>query len=196
MARYKQSDSGERLTTGLRVQLTPAQRQELEAAASASGARVSDYVREQIFRRGGQAITAAGTRRNPEAKALMSQLHRIGNNLNQLTHHVNATGEFAEERREIAEAITLLKATMSQCHHLMIPRIKVGSGFTGAVRYILGEGRDPFTGDLKKLVPEQETRVDWIGGTGFGFAIETEGRCGPCPPDHGIRRTQPGQPHS
>jgi hypothetical protein len=55
----------------------------------------------------------------------------------------------------------------------MIPRIKVGRGITGAVRYILGEGRDPVTGDTKDLAPGQTTRVDWVGGTGLGFDIKT-----------------------
>ena len=53
----------------------------------------------------------------------------------------------------------------------MIPRINVGKGVTGAVRYVLGEGRDPKTGELKELAPGEESRVDWIGGTGFGFEI-------------------------
>jgi Ti-type conjugative transfer relaxase TraA len=55
----------------------------------------------------------------------------------------------------------------------MIPRINVGAGATGAVRYVLGEGRDPDTGELKALVAGSESRVAWIGGTGFGFDIES-----------------------
>ena len=55
----------------------------------------------------------------------------------------------------------------------MIPRLKTGKGVTGAVRYTLGEGRDPKTRELKGPAPEGEGRVDWIGGTGFGFEIET-----------------------
>ena len=31
----------------------------------------------------------------------------------------------------------------------MNPRLNVGKGVTGAVRYVLGEGRDPKTGELK-----------------------------------------------
>jgi Ti-type conjugative transfer relaxase TraA len=53
----------------------------------------------------------------------------------------------------------------------MIARVKVGRGVTGAVRYVLGEGRDAVTGDLKTLADGESTRVDWIGGTGFGFEI-------------------------
>src|SRR4051812_43727897 len=56
----------------------------------------------------------------------------------------------------------------------MIPRIKVGKGVSGAVRYVLGEGRDPKTGELKPPPANGNTRVDWISGTGFGFEIETE----------------------
>jgi len=54
----------------------------------------------------------------------------------------------------------------------VIPRINVGKGATGAVRYVLGQGRDPKTGELRDLAPGEESRVDWIGGTGFGFDIE------------------------
>jgi ATP-dependent exoDNAse (exonuclease V) alpha subunit len=56
----------------------------------------------------------------------------------------------------------------------MNPRINVGTGVTGATRYVLGEGRDPKTGELKPDALDGSTRVDWIGGTGFGFSIETE----------------------
>jgi Ti-type conjugative transfer relaxase TraA len=55
----------------------------------------------------------------------------------------------------------------------MNPRINVGRGVTGAVRYVLGQGRDPKTGVLKELMPGDDSRVEWIGGTGFGFKIET-----------------------
>jgi Ti-type conjugative transfer relaxase TraA len=55
----------------------------------------------------------------------------------------------------------------------MIPRCKIGKGITGAVRYILGEGRDPESGELNILADGQLTRVDWFGGFGFGFEIES-----------------------
>src|SRR3954470_21296866 len=55
----------------------------------------------------------------------------------------------------------------------MIPRIKVGKGVSGAVRYVLGEGRDSKTGELKPPPADGKTRVDWIGGTDFGFEIDT-----------------------
>lgn len=56
----------------------------------------------------------------------------------------------------------------------MIPRCVVGRGVTGAVRYILGEGRHPETGELAVLPEGQPSRVAWFGGTGnFGFPIES-----------------------
>lgn len=55
----------------------------------------------------------------------------------------------------------------------MITRCVVGKGVTGAVRYILGEGRDPETMQFMILPEANESRVGWIAGTGFGFEIET-----------------------
>jgi len=55
----------------------------------------------------------------------------------------------------------------------MIPRCKIGKGVTGAVRYILGEGRDPDSGELNILADGEQTRVEWFGGVGFGFEIDS-----------------------
>jgi hypothetical protein len=52
-------------------------------------------------------------------------------------------------------------------------RITIGKGVTGAVRYCLGEGRHPVTGELLPKKPDGSTRVEWIGGTGFSFPIRT-----------------------
>ena len=56
----------------------------------------------------------------------------------------------------------------------MNPRINVGKGVTGAVNYVLGEGRDPKTGELLPDPLDGSSRVAWIGGTGFGFNIESQ----------------------
>jgi hypothetical protein len=50
----------------------------------------------------------------------------------------------------------------------MIARCVIGKGITGAVRYALGEGRGAGNDNL---APGEQSRVVWIGGTGFGFAI-------------------------
>jgi Ti-type conjugative transfer relaxase TraA len=55
----------------------------------------------------------------------------------------------------------------------MITRCKIGKGITGAVRYIFGEGRDPESGELNTLANGEITRVDWFGGVGFGFEIDS-----------------------
>jgi Ti-type conjugative transfer relaxase TraA len=55
----------------------------------------------------------------------------------------------------------------------MTPRCKTGKGITGAVRYIFGEGRHPETGELNILADGEKSRVEWFGGTGFGFEIES-----------------------
>jgi hypothetical protein len=55
----------------------------------------------------------------------------------------------------------------------MITRCKIGKGVTGAVRYILGEGRDPDSGELNILTDGEKTRIDWFGGIGFGFEVES-----------------------
>jgi Ti-type conjugative transfer relaxase TraA len=54
----------------------------------------------------------------------------------------------------------------------LVPRNKVGKGVTGAVRYALSEGKDA-TGKYRTEPKGEHTRVAWIGGTGFGFAIES-----------------------
>ena len=150
---------------------------------------ISAYARELLFRP--LRRRCGGTRRNPEAKALVRELSAIGNNLNQIARHLNTTGDL-RDWGELREAMTMHKEAISRvspCDRAappddeqrypgdaaaMIPRMKVGKGVTGAVRYVLGEGRDPKTGELKPSPANGNTRVDWMSGTGFGFEIETE----------------------
>ena len=49
------------------------------------------------------AAVVAGTRRNPEAAALMRELNAIGNNLNQIARHLNTTGEFRDTDPELLQ---------------------------------------------------------------------------------------------
>ena len=56
----------------------------------------------------------------------------------------------------------------------MNPRLNTGKGVSGAVRYVLGQGRDPQTGELKPAAANDDSRVAWMSGTGFGFAIKNE----------------------
>ena len=55
----------------------------------------------------------------------------------------------------------------------MIARSVVGKGVTGLSKYVLGEGRGAGNDNL---APGEETRVAWIGGQNFGFAINSRER--------------------
>ena len=75
------------------------------------GASVSDYSRELLFRR--SAAVVAGTRRNPEAAALARQLSALGNNLNQIARHANATRE-PPSLEPLDELLDLIKQALSR----------------------------------------------------------------------------------
>jgi hypothetical protein len=118
MARYERSYTGERRTAFLGVQLTPTERDELEAAADLAGApSLSEFARELLFRRLGRPGTVAGTRRDPQTAALMQALDgaayqhgAAGNLLNQLMRHAHTTGELGERRvAELDELIALFR---------------------------------------------------------------------------------------
>ena len=124
MARRKRTDTGEKRTAALRLQLTPGEREELEKAATGQGApSLSAYARELLFRR--SAAVVAATRRNPEADALMRELRAGGNGLsasgnllNQIARQLNTTGDlrdFGELRQALEdnrEAAAVVKRAM------------------------------------------------------------------------------------
>ena len=58
----------------------------------------------------------------------------------------------------------------------MIPRCKVGRGISGAVRYALGEGKDPATGRTRKEPKGEQSRVAWTSGQNFGWPIDSPER--------------------
>jgi hypothetical protein len=113
MARHRKTYTGERRTVHLGVQLTPSERAELDLAAAATGARLSQYVRELCLRRTAEAAIVGGARRNPEAKRLLFELSAIGNNLNQLARIANTTRR-APQEAELRAAIEVLKAAMAR----------------------------------------------------------------------------------
>ena len=113
MARYAKSDVSERRTAQLRAQLTPTERAELERAAEAAGTHLSQYVRELCLRRAGDAAVVAGTKRNPEARALAHELTAIGNNLNQLARIANST-KAMPDLHELRRTIGVLKTALTR----------------------------------------------------------------------------------
>ena len=152
MARYAKSDVGERRTASLRLQLTPSERAELETGAAAAGTHLSQYVRELCLRRTAEAATVvAGAKRNPERRAPDARTDRHRQQPQparpRRQHHQSAAPQLYELRLS-APGFSKPPWPASRA---MIPRCKVGKGVTGAVRYILGEGRDPETGDPRKI---------------------------------------------
>ena len=103
MARYERTYDGERRTVKRSMKLTPSEAAELDAAAAQQGATWSDFARELLFRRLAAPSLVGGTRRNPEAAAIIRSLDAAayensanGNNLNQIARHLNTTGELRD----------------------------------------------------------------------------------------------------
>ncbi len=108
MARYSKEFAGERRTVKVTVQLTPSERATLEKGAEKAGASLSQHARELCLRRSAAATIVAGTRRNPEAKALMNELTAIGINLNQIAR-ISNTLRATPQIDELRQTTELLK---------------------------------------------------------------------------------------
>jgi hypothetical protein len=120
VARYERSYTGERRTEKMTVQLTPTERAELASAAEHGGApTLSEFARELLFRRLGTPGVVAGTRRNPQAAALIHELNALGNNLNQIARHANTTGELGSARlAEVDDVLLAIKRAASRVYDL------------------------------------------------------------------------------
>lgn len=70
------------------ARLTMAERVQVEAMANAAGLTVSDFARRAVL---GQRVTAPRSRGGLPV-GLLSDLARIGNNLNQIARRANASG--------------------------------------------------------------------------------------------------------
>lgn len=111
MARYASSYAGEKRTEHVALHLTPSERATLESGAVQAQVSLSQHARELCLRRSIAAQIVAGTRRNPDARALINQLMAIGNNVNQLTRHCN-TERTAPQRLELKMTTDMLKAAL------------------------------------------------------------------------------------
>jgi ferritin-like metal-binding protein YciE len=74
---------------------------------------LSQWARDLLLARSTEAAMLRARRRNPEAKAIIDamdtaghELQAIGNNLNQITRHLNTTGEL-RDWPELREALAL-----------------------------------------------------------------------------------------
>jgi hypothetical protein len=113
MPRYRKDYTGERRSTSINFQLTPTERKQIEAAAKAAGARLSEYARELCLRRSTVAAIIAGVSRNPEGRALLRELAAIGNNLNQLARIAN-TARAVPQLQELQRTTDTIKAAMAR----------------------------------------------------------------------------------
>ena len=99
MARRSKTDTGERQTVSLSFWITPTERATLDARVAAGGIRcLSDYARAALL---GYRLTA----KDPLHEPAVRELGAIGNNLNQLAHHANATGQI--DPQELHEALRI-----------------------------------------------------------------------------------------
>ena len=111
MARLPANYSGERRSAHFGFQLTPGEREELKRRAKAQGVLLADYIRKRC---GLDAPATPAAHIHPrDVAALMAELGRIGNNLNQLAHHANAERRLPEESL-LREVLTELKAALNR----------------------------------------------------------------------------------
>jgi uncharacterized protein (DUF1778 family) len=113
MARHRSDYAGERFTEKVTLHFTPSQRELLERSAQKVGATISQHGRELCLRRVAAAEIVAGTRRNPDASALVKELVAVGNNLNQLAKVAN-TNRATPQLDELKETTDQLKAVFAR----------------------------------------------------------------------------------
>jgi hypothetical protein len=58
----------------------------------------------------------------------------------------------------------------------MIPNIVKGSGITGALAYVMGQGNDPNSKERLTLQPGEQSRATLVGGQNFGFDVNSAAR--------------------
>jgi hypothetical protein len=114
MARLKASFAGERRTSHFSLQLTPTERAELERRAQKRGVVIAEFVRACCFvNPGKETDTPRRGTRDSAAVAIVAELGRVGNNLNQLAKHANETG-LIDDQAALRETITELKAALGR----------------------------------------------------------------------------------
>jgi len=104
MARpLKQPD--DRASGFFHVRVTPAERAQLDAKATAARVRKSDFARAALL---GYRLPPA-----PVTQAAVRELQAIGNNLNQLAHHANTTGT-VQDQAALQRSLEQLQAALAQ----------------------------------------------------------------------------------
>lgn len=110
MARPRKN-AAEMRTAFVGFQLTPTERAEIDRRAALVGRHVSAYCRTVLL---SNLNTPAPSARDPAAiNALMVEFSRQGNNLNQMSHHANATGDLPS-RKILADMAAMLRAAVEK----------------------------------------------------------------------------------
>jgi hypothetical protein len=113
MARHKRSSTGEHITVKRTVWLTPSADAQLKAGAAQAGLSFASFARELLEARSNAAAAALATRRRPEITALLEGILAVGrsyraiaNNVNQISRHLNTTGDL-HEWADLHEALAI-----------------------------------------------------------------------------------------
>src|SRR5208283_3601460 len=110
MARPRKEKSALR-TAGLRLQLTPAERAEIDRRASSSGLHRSEWGRRILL---SDVKAPAPPARDPAViNAVVLELNHHGNNLNQLTRIANERHDMPSAKA-LAEVLALIKASLEK----------------------------------------------------------------------------------
>ena len=117
MARRKQINSEEPHNAPIVVHATERERGELIEAAARRGESVSGFAHDLMFRRFAEAGKIAGTRQDPEGKAVLRELNALGINLNQLMRHGHQSGELGAHRlSEIDDVLHAIKRAANRVY--------------------------------------------------------------------------------
>jgi hypothetical protein len=102
------------MTESIRLHVTPSLRAKLKADAEASGAaNLNTYLNDLLENRPGPAADRL-RRRNPDTTGIERELHRIGNNVNQLSKYRHSTGEPEREAGELRELAAMIRQAIKK----------------------------------------------------------------------------------
>jgi len=102
----KQPD--EKRTASVRADLTVAEKLHVQEQAARAGMSAAEYTRRRVL---GFTVTAGGGTRRADP-ALISELNRIGVNVNQLAKAVHANADFARFWREVGDELRRVLARL------------------------------------------------------------------------------------
>jgi hypothetical protein len=113
MARLRTTYAGERRTSHFGFRLTPSERADLERRAEERGMLLAESVRACCLLNHGAGENGVARPRLQEVTALLGELGRVGNNLNQLARHAIMSSSLPAES-VLQDAIAELKATLNR----------------------------------------------------------------------------------